>query len=170
MEKTIRMYKHSGVYTLQCQQVVQSDIQSVWDFFSSPKNLEKITPPNMKFNITAPLPIDKMHAGQLITYKLQPFPFYTTNWVTEITQVIENKLFIDEQRFGPYAMWHHIHRFETLENGHVLMTDEVSYKLPFGIVGSLAAGFVKHEVEKIFDHRFKVVNEMFNTELIAQMA
>ena len=162
MEKSVHIYKHSGVSTLHCAQVVQSDMDTVWDFFSSPKNLPKITPPNMQFNITSPLPVDIMHAGQLITYKLQPFPFYTTNWVTEITQVIDKKLFIDEQRFGPYAMWHHIHRFETLENGNVLMTDEVTFKLPFGFLGSLAGAFVQKEVKKIFDHRFDVVNKMFN--------
>lgn len=161
MKTNIQIKKHSGIYTMWCSQTVEADIDSVWEFFATPLNLAKITPPHMQFNITSPIKVDKMHAGQLITYVLKPFPFYSTNWVTEITHVEHKKMFIDEQRFGPYAMWHHIHTFEETQEGKVIMKDFVSFKMPFGFLGNLGASFVKNQVRKIFEHRFKVVDETF---------
>lgn len=153
--------KHSGIYTLTVTQQLPLSLTEAWNFFSSPKNLEKITPSHMGFRITSGEP-GRMYTGQIITYKVSPIPGVKASWVTEITHVEENKFFIDEQRFGPYRMWHHEHRFEEVDGG-ILMTDKVSYKMPFGFLGHIAqALFVKKQLKGIFDYRVKVLDEQFN--------
>lgn len=152
--------KHSGIYTLLVTQSLPIRLDDAWAFFSSPKNLEKITPSHMGFQITSGEP-PQMYKGQLITYKVAPLPGIRTNWVTEITHVEHNKFFVDEQRFGPYSMWHHEHHFEETGNG-VLMTDKVSYKIPFGILGHIAQLlFVKKQLKGIFEYRIAVLEEKF---------
>jgi ligand-binding SRPBCC domain-containing protein len=151
---------HSGIYTLEVKRFMKISANEAWDFFSSPSNLSNITPEHMGFNITS-LPSGVMYPGQIITYKVSPFPGYTTNWVTEITHVSEGLFFVDEQRFGPYKMWHHEHHFETLRDG-VLMTDRVSYKLPFGIFGRLAHTlFVRKQLKQIFEYREECLDNIF---------
>lgn len=152
--------KHSGIYTLSVMQQLPIGLSEAWDFFSSPKNLALITPKHMGFNITSEEP-EKMFAGQIITYKLSPLPGVKTNWVTEITHVDDEKYFVDEQRFGPYRMWHHEHHFVENEKG-VLMTDRVSYKIPMGFLGGIAHSiFVKRQLNGIFSYRVKALREMF---------
>lgn len=103
-----------------------------------------------------------MYPGQLIRYKIQVIPFVPMHWVTEITHVQEPHYFVDEQRFGPYALWHHQHRFKAVAGG-VEMTDEVNYAIPLGILGRLAhLLFVGREVNAIFDYRFKILDDLFN--------
>lgn len=158
----ISFRQHSGVYTLEVSQFLKIDMNEAWKFFSSPENLAAITPPGMGFVITSGQP-EKMFPGQIITYKVSPFPGFVTNWVTEITHVLAGSYFVDEQRFGPYQMWHHIHRFEEKQSG-VLMTDQVSYKLPFGFIGRIAHGlFVKAQLKRIFEFREQKLDELFNT-------
>ncbi|HPR84672.1 MAG TPA: SRPBCC family protein [Prolixibacteraceae bacterium] len=158
----ISFRQHSGVYTLEVSQFLKIDMNEAWKFFSSPENLATITPPGMEFVITSGQP-EKMFPGQIITYKVSPFPGFVTNWITEITHVLAGSYFVDEQRFGPYRMWHHIHRFEEKQSG-VLMTDQVSYKLPFGFIGRIAHGlFVKAQLKRIFEFREQKLNELFNT-------
>jgi ligand-binding SRPBCC domain-containing protein len=114
----------------------------------------------MGFRITSGTP-GRMYEGQIITYRVSPFPGVRTNWVTEITQVSEGHYFVDEQRFGPYRMWHHEHRFEE-QNGGVLMTDRVSYKLPFGFIGRMAHSlFVKNQLKQIFTFREAYLSQIF---------
>ncbi len=152
---------HSGIYNLTTQQFIKSDINTAWQFFSSPENLSKITPKKMGFHITSP-PSKKMYRGQIITYKINVFPGIATNWVTEITQVKTRKFFVDEQRFGPYTMWHHEHHFQAVEGG-ILMTDIVHYKLPFGFVGRLFHPIiVKPQLHSIFSSRKNVLDAIFN--------
>lgn len=154
----ITFKSHSGIYTLEVKQILNISLVEAWKFFSSPANLSKITPPHMGFIITSGTPA-KMYPGQIISYKVSPFPGFKTNWVTEITQVTNQCFFVDEQRFGPYQMWHHEHRFEVHENG-VLMTDRVTYKLPFGIFGRIAhALFVKEQLKQIFSYRIAVLEK-----------
>ncbi len=154
----ITFKSHSGIYTLEVKQILNISLAEAWDFFSSPGNLAKITPQHMDFIITSGTPA-KMHPGQIISYKVAPFPKFKTNWVTEITHVSEGRFFVDEQRFGPYRMWHHEHHFEIQEKG-VLMTDRVSYKLPFGIFGRIAhALFVKEQLKQIFSYRIAVMEK-----------
>ncbi|MCG6188010.1 SRPBCC family protein [Maribellus maritimus] len=148
------------MYTLLAEQILNVSIQEAWEFFSSPKNLSKITPPQMGFYITSE-ELKQMFAGQIITYQIRVFPFLKTNWVTEITQVKEQSYFVDEQRFGPYKMWHHEHHFSETEEG-VKMIDRVTYKIPFGFIGKIAhCIFIKRKLEDIFSYRAKVLDRKF---------
>ncbi|MEQ9466815.1 MAG: SRPBCC family protein [Ekhidna sp.] len=156
----VEIKKHSGIYTLTVMQQLPIGLSEAWDFFSSPKNLEKITPDHMGFKITSGEP-GSMYPGQIISYKVSPLPGIKTSWVTEITHVEEGKFFVDEQRFGPYSMWHHEHHFEENEKG-VMMTDKVSYKIPFGFLGHIAQRlFVGRQLRGIFEYRVKVLEEKF---------
>jgi len=151
---------HSGIYTLEVDQIVKVSLDEAWAFFSSPANLSRITPSHMGFKITSVIS-EEMYPGQIITYKVSPFAGYTTNWVTEITQVEHQSFFIDEQRFGPYRMWHHEHHFKLHPEG-VIMIDRVSYKLPFVVFGRLAHGlFVGKQLRKIFEFREKCLQSLF---------
>ena len=155
----ISFKSHSGIYTLEVQQFLTISLAEAWNFFSSPGNLSKITPEHMGFSITSGTP-GKMYPGQIITYKVAPFPGLKTNWVSEITHVTDQSFFVDEQRFGPYRMWHHEHHFE-VQNGGVLMTDRVSYKLPFGIFGHIAhALFVRRQLKQIFEFRIIAMEKL----------
>lgn len=156
----ISFKKHSGIYTLEVEQTIPATIEIVWSFFSDPKNLAKITPPEMDFVITSNSSASA-YPGQIITYKVGIFPMIKSNWVTEITQVKEYEYFIDEQRFGPYKMWHHEHRFKQQEIG-VLMIDKVSYKIPFGFLGNMVHWlFIKRKLRKIFTFRYNYLINNF---------
>ena len=109
-------------FQLKKTQLLNTDIDTIWDFASSPKNLKEITPDYMLFNITSEGLPEKMYPGMIITYEVSPLLNIKMKWVTEITQVVEKKFFIDEQRIGPYSLWHHQHFFEEKDEG-VLMTD-----------------------------------------------
>lgn len=107
----------------------------------------------MGFAVTSNSGTEKMYAGMIITYKVSPILGIKLNWVTEITHVTEHKYFVDEQRIGPYTMWHHQHKIEPIEGG-VLMTDIVTYKPPLGLIGALANSlFIKRQLKGIFDYR-----------------
>jgi ligand-binding SRPBCC domain-containing protein len=147
-------------YSLKTEQNLPISLQEAWDFFSSPKNLSKITPKHMGFIITNQ-PSETMFEGQIITYKVSPLLGVKINWMTEITTVKDNEYFIDEQRFGPYSLWHHRHHFYEIDGG-IKMIDEVNYKLPFGFLGSVAHRlFVRKKLKSIFEYREKVLIEMF---------
>ncbi|MFK8039418.1 MAG: SRPBCC family protein [Crocinitomicaceae bacterium] len=143
-------------------QKVNATIDEVWDFISSPANLKEITPSYMGFDIvTKDLP-DKMYPGMIIGYKVSPVAGIKTTWVTEITQVVDKKYFVDEQRIGPYTIWHHQHFIEPLENGGVLMTDIVTYQPPFGFLGAIANSIlIKKKLNEIFAFRTKAVEKRF---------
>lgn len=133
-----------------------------WDFFSSPLNLAKITPAEMNFLITSDFkPDTKMYPGMLIAYKVSPVFGIKMNWVTEITHVKEHEYFVDEQRTGPYAIWHHEHHFKPIKGG-VHMTDILTYAIPFGIIGQMANSIlVDSEVKKIFSYREVAIEQLF---------
>ncbi len=151
---------HSGIYTLTAETELPITIEEAWEFFSSPGNLSVITPPRMAFVITSG-ETEAMYPGQIITYKVSPIPLIRSNWVTEITQVEQGKFFVDEQRFGPYAMWHHEHHFVETKSG-TLMKDKVSYKLPFGFVGKIThVLFVKKQLKSIFEFRERKLQQLF---------
>ena len=106
--------------------------------------------------------IETMYAGQIIEYYVKPIAGIPLHWVTEITQVRHKEYFIDEQRFGPYSLWHHKHFLKIVEGG-VEMTDIIHYKVPFGFIGKMANSlFIKKQVQKIFEYRFKKIDELFN--------
>jgi ligand-binding SRPBCC domain-containing protein len=148
-------------YQLKETQEVKATLAQVWDFISSPKNLKKITPDYMGFEITSGEQQEKMYTGMIITYKVSPVLGINMNWMTEITHVEDLKFFIDEQRMGPYTMWHHQHHIEEI-NGKVLMTDIVTYIPPFGFLGAIANTlFIKNQLKEIFDYRRKAVDDFF---------
>jgi len=150
-----------GLYQLHKTQKVPATIDQVWDFISSPANLKIITPEYMGFNITSKLLSDKMYPGMIISYKVSPVLGIKMTWVTEITQVKEKEYFVDEQRVGPYSIWHHEHKIEPIEGG-VLMTDIVSYKPPFGFLGSIANSIlIKKQLKEIFEYRTVAMEKMF---------
>lgn len=149
------------LYQFKSTQKIPASMEQVWDFMSSPRNLKKITPPYMGFDITnEPLP-EKMYAGMIITYKVSPMFKIPMTWVTEITHVRDREYFVDEQRVGPYTIWHHQHLLEKIENG-VLMSDIVSYQPPMGFLGAIANTlFIKNKLTEIFDYRFSAVVKEF---------
>jgi len=143
------------------QQFISRPLEEVWAYFSRPENLDNITPDDMGFEILTDIENVPMYQGMLIQYKVSPIGNIKMNWVTEIKHVTEGKYFIDEQRFGPYALWHHQHHFEEKEGG-TLMTDLLHYKVPYGFIGTIAdALFVDSRIEEIFNYRIKAVEEIF---------
>ncbi len=151
------------LYRLHSKQSLPISKQEAWDFLSDPKNLKIITPEHMGFNIISGG--DRpMFAGQIIAYKVSPFPMYSTKWVTEITHVNQGEYFVDEQRFGPYALWHHKHFLNEIDGGGTEMEDIIDYKLPMGILGQLAHPIlVKKQLQQIFSHREQKLIEIFGT-------
>jgi len=146
------------------QQLIPAPFEKVWHFFSRPENLDAITPDDMSFEIVSDIANTAMYEGMLIQYKVSPLLNIKMNWVTEITHIRDKQYFIDEQRFGPYALWHHQHHFKQTDGG-ILMTDILHYKVPFGIIGTIAdAVFVDNKIEEIFNHRVKAVEKIFDFE------
>lgn len=155
----------SKVYSLKTVQQIPISIDEAWDFFSNPKNLAQITPANMGFNIISKHHGEKMYPGQVIEYTVKPVLNIPLYWMTEITHVEDKKYFVDEQRHGPYSMWHHQHHFEAVEGG-VKMTDIVHYKMPFWFLGDIANSlFVKKQLKEIFVYRRIKVDELFKNRL-----
>lgn len=143
------------------EQYIPQDLDQVWHFFSRPENLDDITPEDMSFEILSDVADTEMYAGMIIRYKVRPLLNIPMNWVTEITQVREGEYFIDEQRFGPYALWHHQHHFEVVEGG-TKMTDILHYKVPYGIIGSIADGLmVEKKIDSIFRFRYAEIERRF---------
>lgn len=143
-------------------QLIKTDIDTLWEFMSSPKNLQAITPKSMLFKITSDNKDEKMYPGMIISYKVAPVLNIPMTWVTEITQVKKHAFFIDNQVIGPYKLWHHQHIFEPTKDG-ILMKDIITYAPPFGIIGKIANFlFIKRKVESIFDFRFEILEEKFN--------
>ncbi len=148
------------VHTLEQEQFLPISREEAWEFFSSPQNLDEITPNDLGFKILTPS-LGKMYEGQIITYKVKVAPMIWVSWVTEIKCVDDGVSFIDEQRFGPYKLWHHRHHFEEVDGG-VLMKDRVNYVMPFGPFGAMAhALFVRRKVEWIFNSRREILGEKF---------
>jgi ligand-binding SRPBCC domain-containing protein len=148
------------VYTLHRKQVLPISLKEAWDFFSSPNNLSKITPSKMNFRILHISGGDKAYPGQIIRYKVKALPLISVTWVTEITHVEEPNYFVDDQRVGPFAMWHHQHSFREVENG-VEMIDEVTSAIPLGL-GTFAHWlFVNRDLNAIFNYRYEVLERYF---------
>ncbi len=151
------------LYQLNRQQIIPSSPEVVWDFFANPDNLNKITPPDLHFEILFG-DDEAMYQGQLISYKIQLFPLIKTSWLTEITQVKEPVYFADQQRLGPYSFWLHEHFFSPLPGG-VKMKDRVTYQLPFGPIGNLVHKlWVGPRLERIFDFRAQIIGQTFSSQ------
>lgn len=148
------------LYHLHQKQFLPITLNEAWDFFSRPQNLEKITPPWLTFQIRSEVPA-KMYAGMIVEYKIRDATGLPMSWVTEITQVNEPYLFVDEQRFGPYKFWHHQHHFHEVDGG-IEAEDLVHYAMPFGPVGQwVHALYVKRQLRQIFAFRKQFLEERY---------
>jgi ligand-binding SRPBCC domain-containing protein len=149
------------VHTLERTQVIHAGLDAAWDFFSDPRNLERITPTSLGFEILTSLP-ERVFAGMMIQYRVRPLLGIPMTWVTEITHVEQGRRFVDEQRIGPYRLWHHEHHFRDLGDGRVEMRDRVTYALPFGwFAEPLHAIIVRPQLRRIFDFRITAVERIF---------
>lgn len=148
------------IYELHRKQKLPISVEEAWDFLADPSNLKTITPDYMGFDIISGAD-RKMYEGQIIQYIVTPIAGIKMKWVTEITHIKEGEYFVDEQRFGPYKLWHHKHFLKEIDGG-VEMEDKLDYKLPFGYLGQLTQPFlVKPKLEEIFAYRQKKLIELF---------
>ncbi len=146
------------IHRFEQTQVLPVSLEEAWSFFSNPRNLDAITPPELAFQ-TQSGDDEAMFPGQIIIHRIRILPGIWTNWVTEIVESEEGRYFIDEQRFGPYRFWHHLHRFEPCEEG-VRMLDRIHYALPFHPFSAPMHGlFIRPQLEHIFSHRHRVLEE-----------
>ena len=153
----------SRTFSIQTIQRIPVSIETAWEFFSNPANLQEITPPHLGFRIVSKYHGEKMYPGQIIEYKVRPLFNIPLYWMTEITHVETGRFFVVEQRYGPYDMWHHQHHLKSVEGG-VEMTDIVHYKIPFGFLGNWAhALFIKQQLQTIFNYRFETVEKRFGS-------
>lgn len=147
------------LYALKSEQRLPLSLPDAWDFFSNPANLQEITPPAMRFEVTSELPA-RMHPGLIVTYRVRPLLGVPVQWVTEITHVVEPFLFVDEQRFGPYRFWHHQHHFREVPGG-VEMTDLVHYAPPTPAAPLLDWLLIGGKLKEIFGYRREVLIRRF---------
>ena len=148
------------IHKLEQSQFLPISLDEAWIFFSNPTNLDEITPDDLGFKIIYQ-PGKQMYEGQIIEYRVMIFPGVWVPWVTEIKTVEIRRSFVDEQRFGPYKFWHHLHTFEETDGG-VLMKDLVHYALPFWPFGEVGHNiFVRPKLEKIFGFRKEMLEKRF---------
>lgn len=148
------------IYRLHKKQNLPITVDKAWEFLSDPRNLKTITPDYMSFKILSGEE-KPMYAGQIIQYIVTPILGIKTTWVTEITHVKDKRYFVDEQRFGPYALWHHKHFINEI-NGGVEMEDIIDYKVPFGLLGQWVHPIlVKPKLEEIFNYRTSKLETLF---------
>ena len=142
------------------EQIIPADVERVWSFFATPKNLDELTPADLEFRILTAVP-EKMYSGLLIEYRISPWAGVWLRWVTEIRHIREREYFVDEQRLGPYRLWYHEHHFEAVPGG-TKMTDRVTYEIGWGPLGWLAGKlWVDRQLAGIFDYRARKVAEIF---------
>jgi len=157
------------IHQLYREQVIPTKLETAWEFISSPRNLDKITPDDMPFEIITDVP-DTMYNGLLIEYRVGvPFIGKQT-WLTELKHIQEHHSFVDEQRIGPYKLWYHYHEITEVEGG-IRFIDRVTYVLPFGPFGEIAHGlFVKKQLKDIFDYRKEAMLKAFtaNTSSVSR--
>lgn len=148
------------LHTLIRKQNIYAELSGVWEFFSSPLNLAKITPDWLNFVVITDVP-KKMYPGMIIEYRVSPILGIPVKWITEITHVDEPFYFVDEQRFGPYKFWHHKHFFKQMD-GYIEMIDQVDYIIPYGIFGEILYPYISKKLDAIFDYRYNIVESIFN--------
>ncbi|MFQ3577853.1 MAG: SRPBCC family protein [Verrucomicrobiia bacterium] len=149
------------IHLLETTQIINTDLASCWKFFSDPKNLARITPPELDFVVKSTLP-DEIYEGMMIEYRVRPLFGIQVPWLTEITKVRAPHYFVDEQRVGPYAVWHHEHEFHESPGGAVRMVDRVHYVLPFAPFSEIIHPLlVAPQLGRIFDFRKQAIAELF---------
>jgi ligand-binding SRPBCC domain-containing protein len=150
-----------ATHSLKSVQKIPATLEQIWGFFADPSNLNRITPAHMKFRVISRHHGNSIYAGQIFEYKVSPLLNIPMYWMTEITHVVPDQYFVDEQRKGPYSFWQHQHHFKLIEGG-VEMTDIVHYKNPLGFLGNIANEiFIKNKLKQIFLHRYEMVEKEF---------
>jgi ligand-binding SRPBCC domain-containing protein len=150
------------LFRFECTQILPVTLGEAWAFFSDPGNLAKITPPSLNLAPDSPVPA-AMHPGMIVTYRIKVFPGLSMTWVTEITHVEAPNFFVDEQRFGPYRFWHHLHRFTPCEQG-VVAEDMIHYGLHGGpLAGAINTVAVLPQLRKIFEFRRSALTDRFGS-------
>jgi ligand-binding SRPBCC domain-containing protein len=148
------------IFHLHREQLVPGDPARIWEFFATPRNLDRLTSPHLRFRIRGAVAA-RMYAGQMIEYRVGIVPGLWSRWVTEITHVREGEYFVDEQRLGPYRLWHHEHRFQPAPGG-LHMTDHVTYDPGWGWLGGAAqALWIERKLRTIFDFRAAQITRLF---------
>lgn len=149
------------VYSLHSRQNIPASAEILWSFFSDAKNLLLLTPPHLNLKPANQIFGGEIYAGQVMTYKVQPLFGIPLSWMTEIKHVNRPTYFVDEQRKGPYKLWHHQHHFKVIDGG-TEMIDIVHYRLPFGVIGNIAnLLLVRKELTKIFTYRYEKITGLF---------
>ncbi|MGC1243343.1 MAG: SRPBCC family protein [Chryseosolibacter sp.] len=152
------------IYHIKQVQFLPASLDQAWSFFADPGNLNEITPPGLQFSIQFISRKEQIYPGQLIGYRIRILPLIWVTWLTEITAVKAGEYFIDDQRNGPYALWHHQHHFREVPGG-VEITDEVNYAIPLGWLGQIVHRlFVGPQLQRIFAYRRRILNERFRME------
>jgi ligand-binding SRPBCC domain-containing protein len=148
------------IHVFRCEQWIEKPLEEVFAFFADASNLERITPPELKFRILTPTPFT-IETGTIIDYQLRlaGIPF---NWKTEITEWNPPHSFADSQARGPYSLWLHRHTFEFVD-GRTKISDEVRYRLPLSPLGDIAYPIVKMQIDRIFAHRRDAVALYFGS-------
>jgi ligand-binding SRPBCC domain-containing protein len=151
-----------AIHTLRSKQVITATLAQAWDFFTCPHNLAKITPSSLGFEITSQDLPDSIYEGMMIEYRVRPMLGIPITWLTEITHVRDGQYFVDEQRIGPYRIWHHEHWFRDLGDNQIELSDLVTYTLPFHPFGELVHPvLVAPQLRRIFAHREQAVKALF---------
>jgi len=158
--------ENNMAHHLHREQRVRASLEEVWTFFSDPRNLDTLTPPDLAFRIIGD-PAAGMYPGQMIEYRIRFVKGLWSKWLTEITHVEEPHFFIDEQRIGPYKLWHHEHRF--IQQGEeILLVDHVTYVVGFGLIGDLLARlWINRKLAWIFDFRQRKTTGLFGSSRLA---
>jgi ligand-binding SRPBCC domain-containing protein len=150
-----------AIHTIQRTLVVPAPLAECWGFFSNPQNLTRITPPSLDIQVTSDVP-NEMYPGLMIEYRVRPLFGFRMIWLTEITHVDRQARFVDEQRVGPYRLWHHEHCFLALDERRTEMQDIVHYILPFSPISEVIHGsLIEPQLQRIFDYRERVTRELF---------
>lgn len=149
------------LFTLKRSQQVTWDLERTWRFFSDPRNLATITPSSLDFVVTSEPPTE-MYPGLLLSYTVRPFLGIPVTWVTEITHINPPYSFIDEQRHGPYRIWHHEHYFSPAPDGNgTIVRDVVQYGFGCALLDEILEPlFVRPRLKEIFDFRAQKVSEL----------
>lgn len=149
------------MHVLKQKTFIPISLEKAWNFFSNPENLKVITPDHMGFKVTSEQILKGMYEGMIITYTVKPLLGISMNWMTEITHIKNQSFFVDEQRVGPYKVWHHQHHFKAVDGG-VEMWDIVDYVLPLGFLGRILEPIlVRPKLKEIFDFREAKIKELF---------
>ncbi len=148
-----------AVHRLERRQYLDRPLDEVFAFFAAARNLERITPSWLSFEVLTPEPV-QMAVGALIDYRLR-LHGVPVGWTSQIEVWEPGVQFVDRALRGPFALWHHRHRFAAAGEG-TITSDEVHYAPPFGVLGELAHPLlVARDLERIFAYRHDAVAQIF---------